>query len=914
MPERAIDSLVNLRPLRLRAMMTQEELALKAGVGTRTIRDIESGRVRPQPRTLRLIVEALDLDEADLALLDGTQASAEAAPQAVAPVTLPSSTAAFTGRSDALVALDASADSAQRPLVVLTGVGGVGKTMLVLHWGHRSADRFPGGRLYIDLRGFAPGATAMEPAEAVRQLLGSMGVEPQRIPADTDAQFALYRSIISAERRLLILDNARDADQVRPLLPDASQAHTVVISRRRLVGLAVSHGARSIEIGAFDRTESAALLERQLGRERVEAELEAVERIVTLCAGLPLAVAIAGARAATQPDLALSAVADELETSRLDALTVDEASVDLRAVLSWSYHALEPDAARLFRLLAHVPGPDFGTAAAVALHGGAETDASRAFRALVEAHLVEYDRHGRYRLHDLVRLYAAELLESAEPVPDRDAALDRLLDWYLRGADGCRSALYPAMIGVPLPAASGERFEPSAEEAARWLEAEWDNLIAAVEYAAEHGQTPFAWLMADVVRGYAWLQMLGGDGVRISKAALTAAASAGDPLGLAAAALALACALIRSNRLDEAIDQARDAADFARRADWPTGAASAEGNLAVACYHRGRMREGLEHAYTALHAFREIGEHRAECTNLHWLGLFHYLLGDLDTGIDYLERALKIATETGNDPVGAVLLTHMTENQIHRGRLDLAAAHLAKAAELERSAVSIDKSSDLLRTNARLLLAAGRTGEALELAKRVIEQRTDDVDHRNRAAGLATLAAAHDAEGVHDEAIAIYDRVLAMTEHESTVFHRVEAMVNRSGAILRAGGPARAESAALEALRTARAGDYRFLEGRALNVLAEIDLQSGRPAADRVREALLIHRQTGHRAGEAVSLWLLADCAAVAGDHATANRLRVEARDLHAAIVDSFPAQRLLAAPDIREPKRLRSKNERSSG
>jgi DNA-binding SARP family transcriptional activator len=850
----------------LRARLA-DELGVDPG---RPLRDLHTAVLREDP----------DLDAYDDA-------------PSIAPTTLPSSTTAFTGRRDLLARLDASTEAGASPLVVLHGVGGVGKTMLALHWGHRSAGRFPGGRLYIDLRGFAPGATALEPAEAVRQLLGSLGVEPHRIPAGVDAQLALYRSIIGGERRLLILDNARDAAQVRPLLPDASRTHTVVISRRRLVGLAVSHGAKAIEVGAFDRTESAALLERHLGKERLAAEPEAAHRVLTACAGLPLALAIAGARAATRPDHALSVIADELEASRLDALAVGEESVDLRAVFSWSYPSLEPDAARLFRLLALVPGPDFAAAAAARLHGGNEADARRALRSLAESHLIEDAAPDRHRLHDLIRLHAGELLDAEEPRPDRDAALDRLFDWYLLGADGCRSTLYPAMIGVPLTAASGERFAPTAEEAARWLEAEWENLIAAVEYAAEHGRASFTWHMADVVRGYAWLHLLGADGVRIGEAALATATSAGDPLGLAAAALTLACSLIRSDRLDEAIDHARDAADFARRADWPSGAASAEGNLAVACYYRGRMREGLEHAYAALHAFREIGEDRAECTNLHYLGLFHYLLGELDTGIDYLERALKIAAARGDDPLAALLLTHMTENQIHRGRLDLAADHLEKAAELQRAAVNIDKSSDMLRTTARLRLAQGRIGEALELAEQVVEDRTDDADHRNRAAGVATLAAARDAAGDHAGALVLYDRVLAMTEHEATVFHRVEAMVHRSGAMLRAGDAARAETAALEALQTARRGGYRFLEGRALNVLADIGLEAGRlpAAADHAHRARLIHQETGHRPGEAVSLRILGDRAAAAGEPETARRLRNEARALYTDMGAAVPVR-----------------------
>lgn len=872
-------------------MMTQEELAFKSGLGTRTIRDIEARRVRPQQRTLRLLVEALGLDEDGRALLTGVSDQGAAVSRDIAPLTLPSGTTVFTGRSELLDKLDASADSVSSRLLVLTGVGGVGKTMLALHWGHRSADRFSGGRLYVDLRGFAPDTAAMESAEAVRQLLGSLGVEPQRIPAETEAQLGLYRTLIGSERRLLILDNVRDAAQIRPLLPDGTQVQTVVISRRRLVGLAVSHGAEAVDVGGFSRTEAVALLERQLGAERLAAEPEPVERILAACVSLPLALAIAGAKAAMRPDLRLSDVADELAAMRLDALVVDEASMDLRAVFSWSYHSLESDAARLFRLLAVNPGPDFDATAVVRIHGGTDAEAGRAFRSLVEANLVEFGRPGRYRLHDLIRLYAAELLEAEATQADRDAARGRLLNWYLRGAATCRAMLYPAMVSLPLPAEAAEGWEPTGEEAARWLEVEWENLIAAVEHAAEHGRPQFTWLMADVLRGYVWLHMLGDDGVRIGRAALKAATGAGDPLGMASAALALACALMRSNRLEEAIEHFLDAAVFARRAEWPAGAASAEGNLAIACYYRGRMREGLEHAYASLHAYRAIGEARAECTNLHWLGLFHSLLGELDIGIDYLGQALKLATAAGNDPVRLVLLTHSAEIEIHRGRLDLAAAHLNEADEVERGSVSIDKSGDLPGVRARLLLASGWTGEAMEQAKRAVEGRTEDADHRNRAADMVTLGAACDDLGEHGEAIALYDRVLAMTDHDDTVFHRVEAMVGRAGALLRS-SDARAEDAAVQALRTARDAEYRFLEGRALNVLAEIDLGAGRlpDAADRLRRALLIHEETGHRLGEAVSLRLLADCAAAEDDSATARRRRLDARALYVDMGAAVPA------------------------
>lgn len=643
-------------------------------------------------------------------------------------MTLPASTTVFTGRSECLAALDTAAESPSSPLVVLSGVGGIGKTMLALHWGHRAAHRFPGGRLYIDLRGFAPHATPMEPAEAARLLLGSMAVEPRRIPVDPDAQIALYRSIIGNERRLLILDNARDAAQIRPLLPDA-QVHTVVISRRQLVGLVASHGARIIEVDSFSRTEAAALLERQLGPERLAAEPEAVERILTACAGLPLAIAIIAARAATRPGSPLSAVADELEASQLDALAGDEAPVDLRVVFSWSYHSLEGDADRLFRLLGLIRGPDFGVDSAIRLHGGPREEAARALRQLLEAQLVEHGRAGRYRLHDLVRHYAAELVHAEEPQQDREAAARRLLDWYLDGATTGRSLLYPEVASLPATAGLDERPTSSGAEAAQWLHAEWTNLVAAIEYAAGHGLPEYAWRLADVLRGYVWVGMLGSDGLRIGRAARAAAAEAGDELALASAELGMTTALIRSNRVTEAMEHARAAADLARRTGWIAGAAAAEFNLTTGAFFQGRAREGLEHGRAALRANRSIGERHAECTNLHWLGILHSLVGEIETGIDCFEEALTIAAETGADSVKAVVLTHMADVELFRGRLDLAAARLDEAAELKRDGLGLDKSADVLGATARLRLAAGRADEALELATQVVEARKIGTAH-----------------------------------------------------------------------------------------------------------------------------------------------------------------------------------------
>ncbi len=815
--------------------------------------------------------------------------------EAIAPVTLPSGTAAFTGREECLAALDEAADSASQPLVVLSGVGGVGKTMLALHWGHRAAARFPGGRLYVDLRGFAPTTASVEPSEAVRVLLGSLGIDPRRIPADEASQIALYRNVIGSEPRLLILDNARNAAQLRPLLPNTPDVQTVVISRHRLTGLVASHGARIIEVGTMSDSESTELVRQRLGPDRLAAEPEATDRILTACAGLPLALAVTVARAATRPAESLGAIAEQLETSRLDALVGDEASVDLRAVFSWSYRQLDADAARLFRLLGGMPGPDFCVESATMLHGEPPEGTAAALHRLVEAHLAEPGRDGRYRLHDLVRHYAAELLEREEPESGREAARRRLLEWFVHGAEACRTLLYPEQAALPGADVASQVWEqPIATDAdaAQWMKAEWTNLVAAVELAAARGPSELSWRLADAMRGYIWLGMLGSDGPRVARAALEAARQDDGHLGRASAELGMAYASIRSFQLRCARDHALDAVDLARRADWTAGVAAAEFNLAAVAFYRGGMREGIRHCRAALTANRSIGARHAQCTNLHWLGIFHSLVGELTVGAERFDQALAVATEIGADSAKAVLLTHRAETDLFRGRLDEAGRCLAEARELERKGLGFDHHGDVAGATARLHLASGRCEDAADGARSVLEKRTGAADRRIRTHAVVTLADALDAAGLHLEAVATYDRALAMTEHEPTEFHRAQALVGRAASIWRSGDVPGARDAAEQALRTAKDGDYRFLEAQATNRLAEIDLDASQleMADARAKEALRICQETGHRPGEAESLRILAGVARARGSEAAATELGDDARALHAQIGSPVPA------------------------
>src|SRR5690606_7349328 len=303
---------------------------------------------------------------------------------------------------------DPDTGSATVAIAAIEGTPGGGKTTLAGHWAHRVAGRFPDGQPYVNLRRFDAYGPAMETSEAVRGFLDALHAPPDRLPLSRDAQIGLYRSLLADRRVLVVLDNARDAEHVRPLLPATPGCMAVVTSRSRLSGLAATEGARILTLDTLSTQDAYELLALRLGRERLEADPGAVEEILERCERLPLALAIVAARAAETPHFGLRTLADELRAARLDALTAGDPATDVRTVFSWSMRALSPRAAQLFRLLDLAPGPTVGEAAAAALVGRTPTETRPLLAELVRGHLLTQTEPGRYRVHDLLRSYAAD--------------------------------------------------------------------------------------------------------------------------------------------------------------------------------------------------------------------------------------------------------------------------------------------------------------------------------------------------------------------------------------------------------------------------------------------------------------------------------------------------------------------------
>jgi DNA-binding SARP family transcriptional activator/DNA-binding XRE family transcriptional regulator len=333
----------------------------------------------------------------------------------VVPRQLPGAPRCFTGRAGELAALSALAERDLKQasgvlIAALTGMAGVGKTALAVRWAHQVAGRFPDGQLFVNLRGSGPSGTPVTPADAVRGFLTALGVPPARIPQDTDGQAALYRSLLAHQRMLIVLDNAQDAEQVRPLLPGSPECLVLVTSRNRLTGLAAAECAHLMTLGVLTEAESHDLLALNLGARRAAAESVAVSELIALCGRLPLALCDVAARAVTRPGLPLAALATEMRDMwrRLDALETGESATSVRTVFSWSRAKLGNRASRMFRLLGVHPGPDITVAAAASLAGLPPGQAYQVLAELCDEHLLTEHVPGRYTCHDLLRCYATE--------------------------------------------------------------------------------------------------------------------------------------------------------------------------------------------------------------------------------------------------------------------------------------------------------------------------------------------------------------------------------------------------------------------------------------------------------------------------------------------------------------------------
>jgi tetratricopeptide (TPR) repeat protein/DNA-binding XRE family transcriptional regulator len=724
-----------LRDLRQASGMTLRQLESVAGYARSTLSAAESGSRLPSWDVTEAYVRGCG--QRDLGRWRGwwemlaetaTPALATQAPPVPVPAQLPPDISLFVGRESELTCLDAMIGrtgvraDAPMPITVVAGTGGVGKTALAVRWAHRRRDRFPDGQLYVDLRGYDP-ALPVDAADALAGFLRALGVPGAGIPAGMDERTALFRSLTSARRLLVLLDNAVDIGQIRPILPGSATCAVIVTSRDSLASLVAVHGARRVEMDPLSGAEAVRLLERLLGS-RIRDEQAAAATLVEQCAGLPLALRIAAEIAAQHPQAPLADVVAGLadRQRRLDLLdTGDDVRSAVRTVFSWSYRQLTPAAARAFRLAGLHPGPDFEAYTVAALTDEDPHDAGQVLGLLARAHLLHETRSGRYAMHDLLRAYAVGLVDAEE----RAQAADRLGSFYTAMATAATRRAYaqgPAPGDVPV---TDPALPPLADAAAAqvWLDAERVALVAVATASTDHRAGELAKLLFPYF-----------DNGFFSEAIVVHG---------------------------HARQVARDRADRA-------GEAESGLNVGITHGRMGRHREALLALEQAYRLFDDVGDRHGRSRALANIGVMQGKTDDTSAAIRSLERSSADLLALGDARGAARTLINLAELEQQLGQHRSAAGRLRRALSLAREAGHRDSEAAALTTLGCVLAHLGDTATAARHHRealavfRSLGNRYGEIYALN---GLGEAADAAEAIGHHQAASRLAMEVDARDEY-----------------------------------------------------------------------------------------------------------------------------------------------------
>lgn len=659
---------------------------------------------------------------------------------AAIPRQLPGVAAYFTGRESELAELSRLMDQSGRQapgtlaigvISAIGGMAGVGKTALAMHWAHQVAPRFRDGQLYVNLRGFDPASPAT-PDEAIRELLDGLAVPAAQIPSGLAARAALYRTLLADRRMLIVLDNARDEQQVRPLLPATPSCLVLITSRRQLAGLAATDGARLLTLDVLSPAEARQMLTARLGTDRAAADPAAVVQIAELCAHLPLALAIVAARAAARPCVPLSALATELRDAagRLDALETGDPAASIGAVFSWSIHLLSPAAARMFGLLGLHPGPDITAIAAASLAGVPHTAARRALAELNAAALIAEHRPGRYALHDLLRAYAAKQANAGDGQSCR-AAIRRVLDHYLHAAHAADRLLNPARDQISLAArADGVHSERLADyaQAIAWFRAEHKVLLAILTLAVDAGLDVHGWQIPWTMVDFFDYSGHWHDWIATQRIAIAATQRLGDRAAQARCHRALGCAYARTGRDNDAPEHLRRALRLFRETDDPIGAARTHQDLSWMLDRQGRPAMALRHDQIALRLYERAGHTRGQANALNAIGWLHALLGDYREAVDHCRRALVLHRQLGNRRNEAATLDSLGYAYHHLGQYGESLACYRQSLGLFRELTDRSTEAEILTHLGDAYHAGGDPEQAREAWQQALNI-LDDLQH-----------------------------------------------------------------------------------------------------------------------------------------------------------------------------------------
>ncbi|MBA9001777.1 tetratricopeptide repeat protein [Thermomonospora cellulosilytica] len=777
-----------------------------------------------------------------------------AAEQRRPPAQLPADVQDFTGRRTSLDRLNELAAMDGPRTAVLTaihGMAGVGKTALAVHWAHQVAGQFPDGQLYVDLRGYSDDA-ALTPMEALGRFLRALGVPDAAVPDDLDERAALYRSMLSGRRMLVLLDNAADARQVVPLLPGSATCLTVVTSRSQLSSLRVRGGAHTIAIDVLTPEESVDLIASIVGPEPVAAEPEAAAQLALQCAYLPLALRIAAVHVAMGTYSSIAELVEELSAGdRLDTLECDDdPNLAVRAAFGLSYRHLDEPVQRAFRRIGLLEGPDFTPQILAVLLDATAEQVRPLLRVLANANLVQ-SREGRHRLHDLLREYAWERVDEEETAEERNAALSRLVAWYVDNAHKHGSRINPYRSRLKSPSGGrppdpgtdgpgdpppelrhGHPARSRTEDEARddyrsaldWFEAERMGLVAVTRQAARLGMGRPVWELADAAYDFLRLSRYNRDNTLLQRLGLDAATAAG-------------AAKPRAYVLHH-----------------------------LAALHRdiGGYPEALRFAQRALDACREAGQQETHALHtLRLIGDIHWRMAKYARALDCFAEDLRLCQEAGDKSGEATTLTFIGLVHSNLGRYTEAVEHLRRAVDIERDIGSRRGEGQVLHWLAYVHHSLGHSRKASEYAQLALEAQRDAGYEPGQARTLNLLTQVTHALGDHRQAVRYGEQALAICQAigdrlgEGRAYDALSMLQRQLGAYRKA------EELAKKALKVRREIGDRPGEAFSLEALAGALSYMSRPreSFEMQHEALRIRREIGDRTGEARTLALLAHCA-----------------------------------------------------
>jgi tetratricopeptide (TPR) repeat protein/transcriptional regulator with XRE-family HTH domain len=909
----------DLEFLRLNAGLSLRELVRLTGIPRSTLNDALAGRRAPRLETVLAIVRACQADPDPWRRRWAQSSRQQTAPSATAgsvsasvptPAQLPHDISGFTSRKGELARLE------QASIAVIHGRPGAGKTALAVHFAHSVAERYPDGQLFLNLRGHHATLGPVTPAEALGRMLGSLGVTFAPLARELDEAAGLWRSTLAGRKLLILLDDAISAEQIQPLLPGGPGCSLIVTSRHHLADLVVHEAAVSILVDVLPADSSTLLLGHVAGSARVADEPAAAAAVASACGHLPLALRLAGALVGGTADVSFAALARDLSAGdRLTALEGLSRPSPVEKAFELSYLALPADAAALFRRLGLHVGPSVGVEAAGLLCDLDPRAARGLLRVLAEAHLVEPDGSGRYRMHDLLQAYAARLAESSDSAAERDAACGRLLEWYLDGALAVSAVLDQGRDRAWVEDSAGSAWKPTDEEASAWLDAEHRSITAAIEFDARHGTGRYAWALVDLMTGLLFRRKEVAELIAATGAGLLAARACANRHAEGVMLLRRGWLRWRTGQRDGAAEDF----DLAQRLFHDTGVRRAEASalrgLSNSHAYAGRLDQARGCAEAALAIYREVGDSNGQAATLSNLAFVTNRAADFAASAAYLEASLALHRGAGSRGNVAMALANLAHVLLVRGAV-------ARAVSCSEEAIGVaqevgDGVAEIIAL-ANSTMALEQAGE-LEQAHRRAEAavvRAREMGYKFGEAAATDVLATTSRQLKSADAHIRRSRALSLAREVNDLAMEAEVILGAARDAYQAavqarhspdepGGAVRfhaARDATRRALDAAVAGESPHTRAEALGLLAACDLGLGDidAALEGARRALEMHTASGARLAEITARCVLAHAHQRNANPEAAAHERRTARSLvgELALPDAAPVRRLADSAD----------------